>query len=684
MDLKRVRNLGIAAHIDAGKTTVTERILVHTGREHRAGRVDEGTAVMDWMAEERERGITITAAATTVYWRDHRLTLIDTPGHVDFTVEVERCMRVLDGAILVIDAVAGVQAQSETVCRQMARHGVPWIAFVNKCDRPGADFLAATASLADRLGVRPLPIQYPILTDPGIEGLVDLVTGRAWSFDQKANGGQPVPRDLPAGLEDEVGVLRSELWETLAEWDEGILEAVLEERPVDEAAVRAALRRATVAGELVPILCGTALHDVGMPSLLDAVVDYLPSPADRPPIQGEDPGGGPAKERPADPAAPLSLLAFKIQADRHGDLTFARVYSGTLQPGAKVFNPRARKKERVGRILRMHAESGETLEEAGPGDIVAITGLKFTKTGDTLCDKQDTVLLEALSFPEPVISMVVEPASSADRDKLRQALERLEHEDPSLRVREDEDTGQWLVEGMGELHLEVVQHRLEDDFGVKPRLGKPRVSYREAVVRTGTGSARVARTLGGKEIFGAVSLELVPDKEAVTPRVVWDDADAVPSEMVPAVEEAVVMEVMSGPRFGFPLVQGMVRITGGESGEKDDPAGFAQAATQALREAMGEAEICVLEPMMSFVIEAPEEYVSGIIADLNSRSAALGEVRGEAGIGFVRGTVALSKMVGYSTVVRSLSQGRADFSMEPAGYGPISEDELVDRGLSWR
>jgi elongation factor G len=532
--------------------------------------------------------------------------------------------------------------------------------------------------------VRPLPIQYPILTDPGIEGLVDLVTGRAWSFDQKANGGQPVPRDLPAGLEDEVGVLRSELWETLAGWDEGILEAVLEERPVDEAAVRAALRRATVAGELVPILCGTALHDVGMPSLLDAVVDYLPSPADRPPIQGEDPGGGPAKERPADPAAPLSLLAFKIQADRHGDLTFARVYSGTLQPGAKVFNPRARKKERVGRILRMHAESGEALEEAGPGDIVAITGLKFTKTGDTLCDKQDTVLLEALSFPEPVISMVVEPASSADRDKLRQALERLEHEDPSLRVREDEDTGQWLVEGMGELHLEVVQHRLEDDFGVKPRLGKPRVSYREAVVRTGTGSARVARTLGGKEIFGAVSLELVPDKEAVTPRVVWDDADAVPSEMVPAVEEAVVMEVMSGPRFGFPLVQGMVRITGGESGEKDDPAGFAQAATLALREAMGEAEICVLEPMMSFEIEAPEEYVSGIIADLNSRSAALGEVRGEAGTGFVRGTVALSKMVGYSTVVRSLSQGRADFSMEPAGYGPISEDELVDRGLSWR
>ncbi|MDP6368540.1 MAG: elongation factor G, partial [Planctomycetota bacterium] len=631
MELSRVRNIGIAAHIDAGKTTVTERILFHTGREHRVGRVDEGTAVMDWMAEERERGITITAAATSVSWRDHRLNVIDTPGHVDFTVEVERCMRVLDGAVLVIDAVAGVQAQSETVCRQMARHSVPWIAFVNKCDRPGADFLSAMASLRERLGARPVAIQYPILTNPGIAGVVDLISGQAFTYGGGADGapgagvksGQPQPCKLPAELEDEVGVLRADLWETLADWDETIMGAVLEERPVECGRALLALRRATLAGELVPVLCGTALHDVGTQPLLDAIVDLLPAPTDRPPVSGADPAGGPEKLRPAEPGAPLSLLAFKIQADRHGDLIFARIYSGTLAAGAKVFNTRARKQERIGRIMRMHADSGESLEQAGPGDIVAIRGLKFTGTGDTLCDRQDTLLLESLSFPEPVISMVVEPASAAERDKLRQALERLEHEDPSLRVREDEDTGQWLVEGMGELHLEVVQHRLMSDFNVKPRLGKPRVSYREAVVGAGGGSARVDRTLGGKEIFGAVSLELLPEREAGTPAIVWDDDQAVPREMVPAVEEAITMEVMGGPRFGFPLVQGMVRITGGASGERDDPMGFAQAATQALRDAMAKAEIAVLEPLMSFEIQAPEEFISGIIADLNSRGASL-------------------------------------------------------------
>ncbi len=681
MELSRVRNIGIAAHIDAGKTTVTERILFHTGREHRVGRVDEGTAVMDWMAEERERGITITAAATSVVWRGHHLNLIDTPGHVDFTVEVERCMRVLDGAVLVIDAVAGVQAQSETVCRQMARHAVPWLAFVNKCDRPGADFLAAAASLRERLGARPVAIQYPILTNPGIAGVVDLFTGQAYSFEGGA--GRPRACELPEGLKDEVGVLRADLWEALADWDEGIREAVLEEGAVDEGAARAALRRATLAGELVPVLCGTALHDVGTQPLLDAVVDLLPSPADRPPVFGADPAGGPDKLRPAEPQAPLSLLAFKIQADRHGDLTFARIYSGTLAAGAKVFNTRARKQERIGRIMRMHADSGEALEQAGPGEIVALMGLKFTGTGDTLCDRHDPVLLESLSFPEPVISMVVEPASAAERDKLRQALERLEHEDPSLRVREDDDTGQWLVEGMGELHLEVVQHRLLADFSVKPRLGKPSVAYREAVIRGGGGAARVERTLGGKDVFGDVALELLPDREAGTPGIIWDDDQAVPREMAPAVEEAIAMEVMGGPRFGFPLVHGQVRITGGASGERDDPVGFAQAATQALRAAMGKAEIAVLEPMMSFEIQAPEEFVSGIIADLNARGAALGEVHSQEGTGFVRGRVPLSRMFGYSTAVRSLSQGRASFSMEPAGFGPLTEQELVTRGLAW-
>lgn len=683
MDLSTLRNLGIVAHIDAGKTTVSERILHCSGVEHLIGQVDDGTAVMDWMAEERERGITITAAATRVVWGGAAINLIDTPGHVDFTVEVERCLRVLDGAVLVIDAVSGVQAQSETVWRQMRSNAVPSIAFVNKCDRVGADFLVAVQSLRERLEAPAIPIQYPLFVEEDggrrFIGVVDLLTREAWTFPD----GEPAPTEIPSGIADEIGVLRSELVDALGDQDDEILQAILDEREPELERLRAALRSAVVRAELVPVLCGAALRGIGIQPLLDAAVAYLPSPLDRPPVKGV----GASEEEPGrlpDPDGSLTALAFKVHADSHGDRTFVRIYAGTMRVGQKLWNPRVRRMERVQRILRMHAVAGEALEEAGPGDIVALTGLKQTATGDTLCDRADPISLEPPIFPEPVIGLVVEPAVSAERDRLRQALERLVHEDPSFRIRENEDTGQWLIEGMGELHLEVQIHRLRDEFRVEPRVGNPRVSYRESVDSPGQGSGKVDRVLGGKEVFGAVSVELLPDREVQQPIVDWGDGAAVPLAFHQVVEEALVREAQSGPHFGFPLVGARIRVIGGESNErKDSEVGFAQAATLALRHAMQAAGIGVLEPLMAFEIQTPEAFSSGIIADLGGRRADVGDVLADADLRTIRGKVPLAQMFGYSTVVRSLSQGRASFTMLPAGFTPVPKSELAARGLVW-
>ncbi len=689
-----MRNLGIVAHIDAGKTTVTERMLFFSGVEHRFGEVDDGTTVMDWMAEERERGITISAAATTLPWRDATLNLVDTPGHVDFTVEVERSMRVLDGAVLVIDAVAGVQAQSETVWRQMRKFGVPAIAFVNKCDRAGADFLAAVESMRRRLEAPAIPIQLPVHRDGDVRAVIDLLSLTALEFDP--TGAEP-PRSvpIPAELTDDVQILRSELVDALAAEDEVLLSAVLEEKRDPEAEeLRRALRARVVGGTIVPVLCGSALHNVGIQPLLDAVVDYLPSPAEVPPIRGETPEGEPV-ERGPERDAPACALAFKMYADAHGDLTFVRVYAGELTPGQELFNPRARKRERIARVLRMHADSRKALDSAGPGEIVALTGLKFTATGDTLCHKRAHVLLEPPAFPEPVITMVVEPESTADREKLRAALARLAHEDPTFLVREDEDTGQWLVAGMGELHLEVVQHRLRSEFHVGAQMGKPRVAYREALRRGGRGASRVDRALGNKEVFGAVEVELAVAPEApeapeapgkAEPRVAWTAAaeSAIPERLRSAVTEALEQGLQNGPQFGFPLVEAAVRVTGGESQPgKDAELAFSQAAAGALRHALSEARVVLLEPWMSFTIESPAEFSSGILADLNGRRA---EVTGVDALGDLRvltGTVPLANMFGYSTVVRSLSQGRAGFSMLPSGFREVPPEELEARGLVW-
>ncbi len=689
-DLARIRNIGVAAHIDAGKTTVSERLLFVSGVEHRIGEVDDGTATLDYLPEERERGITITAAATTLPWREHSINLIDTPGHVDFGIEVERSLRVLDGAVLVIDAVAGVQAQSETVWRQMRRHHVPAIAFVNKCDRAGADFLAAVASLRKRLGASAVPVQYPWFEDGQLAGVVDLLERRALDYlhGHAHPEDPPLEVPLPAALADEVGVLRSELVDALADTDDTLMADVLEGREPPAAALRAALRRAVLAQRLLPVLCGAALRSIGIEPVLDAIVDWLPSPLDVPPVRGREPRSGALVERATDPAAPLCALAFKVHAEAHGDLHFVRVYSGILKPGAHLSNPRTGRHERPGRLLRIHADQRTQVESAGPGEIVAVTGLKHVTTGDTLCDEHAPIVLETLVAPEAVISMVLEPRSTLDRDKLRLALERLEREDPTFHQKEDESSGQWLVSGMGELHLEVMLHRLQREHHVEASMGRPRVNYRETP-RIGApparGSGRVERALNGHNVFGAVELELSAAAEgAAGVQVEWAPGAQVPQALRAAVAQALSDSAQVGPRFGFPMVGARIVVTGGESRPKEDSeAGFVHAAAIALREASEAAEIDLLEPLMSFEIEGPSEFSSGILADLNARRAEVTGVESAGPLRIVRGTVALSAMFGYATAVRSLSQGRASFSMLPAGFRTVPEGELVARGLVW-
>jgi elongation factor G len=690
VQLDRLRNIGIAAHIDAGKTTVSERLLFYSGVEHAIGEVDDGTATMDWMPEERERGITITAAATTLPWREHTLNLIDTPGHVDFTIEVERSLRVLDGAILVIDAVAGVQAQSEAVWRQMRRHRVPGIVFVNKCDRAGADFMAAVESVKRRLGAPAIPIQYPLHDGPALIGVCDVVARRALDFASTQREPGDPPREIPAPstVADEIAVLRSELVDALADGEDALIEAVLEGRDVEPAAILAALRKRTLAGTLVPVLCGAALRNVGIQPLLDAVVDLLPSPRDVAAVSGVDPRTGERASRPADPEAPVAALAFKLQAEAHGDLTYLRVYSGRIAAGETLLNPRTKKHERIGRLLRMHANARTAIESAGPGEIVAVTGLKTTVTGDTLCAHAAPIVLEPVHPPAPVISMVVEPRSTLDRDKMRAALQRLAREDPTFHQREDEATGQWVIAGMGELHLEVALHRLKSEFKVDASMGPPRVAYREAL-RAGSGSVRgagrVERQIAGKEVFGAVELELAPLGDgAASIEIGWAAGCAVPEAFRAAVADSLALSAQVGPRFGFPLVGARIELTRGESRPRlDSEIAFVQASALALREATQGAAIDVLEPVMAFEVETPAEFGSGVIADLNARRAEIEAVEGHGATKVIRGKVPLSAMFGYSTAVRSLSQGRASFSMRPAGFQVVPEGDLAGRGLTW-
>ncbi len=689
--LERMRNLGIVAHIDAGKTTVSERILFYTGVESRMGEVHEGTATMDYLAEERARGITISAAATSVPWRGHEIHLIDTPGHVDFTVEVERCMRVLDGAVLVVNGVAGVQAQSETVWRQMKRHGVRALAFVNQLDRPGADFFRCIVDLKQRLGLPVVPVQYPLVSGREQRALVDLVTHQAFEFPAPDQGRTPRAIPIPPEVADEVGVLRAELLDVLAEESEAVLAALLEEREPEPALLRAALRARVLAGTLVPVLGGAALRNIGIQPLLDAVVDYLPSPAEAGSVHGVHALTGAPLERAPDPRGPVSALAFKLVADANEDLLFVRVYSGVVRPGAKLYNPRVKRMERVARVLRMHADQKTALAEARPGEIVALTGCKLSVTGDTLCEHDQPILLERPVFPAPVLTRVIEPRSSADRERLQAALERLAFEDPTFTVRQDEDTGQWLVAGMGELHLEIKQHRLAEDFHLAVSAGEPRVAYREALIGSAAGSGRVDRVLGGVHVFGALELELGPppapaagEAAAGGIEIEWDEHCLVPADFRAAVSEGVRLEAQVGPRFGFPLAGARVRLTGGESrpGLDCEP-GFVQAASLALRNALAAAEVALLEPLMEFEIGAPSEAMSAILGDLNAKKAEIRQLSAEGDWRTVTGSVPLFHVFGYATTLRSLSQGRASFALTPAGFRRVPEPELGARGLAW-
>ena len=728
MSIEKLRNIGIVAHIDAGKTTISERILYYTGVERRMGEVHEGTATMDWMEEERRRGITITSAATSVPWRAHTINLIDTPGHVDFTVEVERCMRVLDGAVLVLNAVNGVQAQSETVWRQMRRHRVAALAFVNQLDRPGADFLGAVRDLRERLGAPAIPIQFPVGSGREARAVVDLIRGVCLRFPEGDKGRRapegPVQEAVPEELADEVGVLRSELIDALADDDEELFACVLEEREPDEAALVRALREAVASGRLLPVLCGAALRNVGVQPLLDAIVDYLPSPAERPAVRGLSPQDGTELERPPVADGPLCALVFKLMADANEDLLFTRIYSGSLRPGQKVFNPRVGRMERIARVLRMHADARQPLEEAGPGEIVALSGLKMSATGDSLGGHDDAVLLERPSFADPVITRVVEPRATGDREKLRQALERLAFEDPSFHPKEDEETGQWRIAGMGELHLEIKEHRLRDEFGLEVTVGQPRVAYREAPTVAARAEARIDRQLGGARVVKEVGLEMFAiDTEGATrseagggsqergaqqdesdapgdapgdgqnddrsddrnaERIEWSSEVALHESLRPALEDALSHGLSVGPRFGYPVMGARLRIVSasGEVGA-DGEAGLVQAAGQALRQALAAAEVVLVEPVMEFEIESPAEFMSGVIAALNAKRAAIRDLSAEEGVRAVRGRVPLFEMFGFATTLRSLSQGRAHFTLSPAGFRRVPEDVLEARGMVW-
>jgi len=683
-DLALVRNFGIVAHIDAGKTTLSERLLFYTGKEHQMGEVHHGTAKMDYLPEEQERGITITAAATTLGWRGHELHLIDTPGHVDFTAEVERSLRVLDGAVVVFDAVNGVEAQSETVWRQATRYHVPRCCFVNKMDRPGADFDRSLESIRARLHGTPVAVTMPVGRGEDLAGVVDLLTLEMLTFG--ADQGRTVTRGpVPADLQAEAELRRQELVDLVVEHSEAAGEKFLAGETLTVADLKAGLRQATLAARLFPALCGAAFKNVGVQTVLDAVVDYLPSPLDAGAIDGKDPARPDrAEHREPDPDGPLCALAFKIVGDAHGDLTFVRVYSGTLTQGQGLWNPRLGRHERAMRLLRMHANEREAVERAVAGDIVALVGLKETATGDTLCDKKAPIVLESMHFPEPVMSMRIEPKTNADRDRLVEALARLAREDPTFRTHVSPDTGETLIEGMGELHLEVLIHRLVRDLGVAANVGKPRVAYRQTVAGAGEATFTFERQIASKAHVATVTLTVasapgaggVSFKNEARP-------DHVPPVCVAAVERGVRGASGGAAGFAWPAIDVEAVLVDGKTHELVPPSeiAFEAAAAKAYEQAFEAATPVLLEPAMRIEVHTPNEFTGDILADLNRRRVLI-ESNDQMGDGRVLvGRAPLSSMFGYSTAVRSLSQGRAGYSMEPAGYEPVPPD--VAKNLSF-
>jgi elongation factor G len=678
--LDRVRNIGIMAHIDAGKTTTTERILYYTGRTHKMGEVHEGAATMDWMAQEQERGITITSAATTAEWRDFRINIIDTPGHVDFTVEVERSLRVLDGAVAVFDSVAGVQPQSETVWRQADRYRVPRIAFINKMDRTGADFDAAVQSMRDRLGATPLPIHVPIGQEEAFEGVVDLVEMKAITY-VNALGTEFSLGEIPAHLVDSAEAGHHALIDGIAEFDDELMETYLEdESSVTPDMIRRALRRGTLAGRITPVLAGSAFKNKGVQPLLDAIVDYLPSPVDVPPVQGLDPKSAEEETRPPELDAPFAALAFKVMTDPFvGKLTYFRVYSGQVKAGGRVLNTTNGKTERIGRILQMHANHREEREEIGAGEIAAAVGLKFTTTGDTLAVDSDPIVLESMSFPDPVISVAIEPKTKADQDKLSQALQRLAEEDPTFRVSSDEETGQTLIAGMGELHLEIIVDRLMREFRVEGNVGRPQVAYRETIGRPAEKiQGKFVRQTGGSGQYGDVVINLYPQE----PGGGYEFQDKIvggkiPKEYIPAVDAGIEEAMSSGILAGYPVVDIRVELVDGSYHEVDSSErAFKIAGSMAFKEGMKRAKPRLLEPVMAVEVVTPEDFLGDVIGNLNGRRGRIEQIEPVGGSQSsssqsIRASVPLAEMFGYATDLRSMTQGRATFTMQFDRYEEV-------------
>jgi len=672
--LARTRNIGIMAHIDAGKTTTTERILFYTGVSHRMGEVHDGAATMDWMEQERERGITITAAATTCFWHDHRINIIDTPGHVDFTIEVERSLRVLDGAVAVFDSVQGVEPQSETVWRQADKYRVPRIAFMNKMDRVGADFYASVQSVVDRLGANPVPIQLPVGREGEYRGAVDLVKMKAYIYDDESLGAKYKVEEIPADLTDLAKEFREKMLEAVAEFDEQVLERYLNGHALSVEEVQRAIRAGTIAMKVTPVLCGSAFKNKGVQPLLDAVVDYLPSPQDVPPVVGMDPNTNKEVTRQVSDDEPFAALAFKIMTDPFaGQLTFFRMYSGTLKTGTSVYNITKGTKERVGRLLKMHANKREDIDEVYAGDIAAAVGLKGATTGDTLCDDKHPVLLEVMKFPEPVIAMAIEPKTKQDQEKLGFSLQKLAQEDPSFRVRSDEETGQTIISGMGELHLEIIVDRLLREFKVDANVGKPEVAFRETIRGRAEAEAKYIKQTGGRGQYGHVVITVEPGEPGIgldfVSKIV---GGTIPREYIPAIEKGIRERMESGVLAGYPLRDVRVRLIDGSYHDVDsNEMAFKIAGSMAFQDGCRKADPVLLEPIMKVEVLVPQEYMGDVIGNLNARRGKIQGIKVRAGSQAIEAGVPLSEMFGYATDLRSRTQGRATYSMEFDRYEPV-------------
>jgi len=672
--LNMYRNIGIMAHIDAGKTTTTERILYYTGKSYKIGEVHEGTATMDWMEQEQERGITITSAATTCFWNDHRINIIDTPGHVDFTIEVERSLRVLDGAVACFDGVAGVEPQSETVWRQADKYKVPRMCFVNKLDRTGASFERCVEMIKDRLGARPAVLYLPIGIEGGFKGLVDLVENRAIIWLEESLGAKFEYQDIPDDLKDAAATARAELIEMAVEQDDAVMEAYLEGNEPDVATLKALIRKGTLDFAFVPVLCGSAFKNKGVQPLLDAVVDYLPSPLDIPPVQGLKLDGETPDERPATDDAPFSALAFKIMNDPFvGTLTFARIYSGKLETASSVQNSVKDKKEKVGRMLLMHANDREDIQVAYAGDIVALAGLKDTTTGDTLCAQNAPIILERMEFPEPVITLSVEPKTKADQEKMGVALNRLSREDPSFRVSSDHESGQTIIAGMGELHLEILVDRMKREFKVEANVGAPQVAYREYLAKPVELTYTHKKQSGGSGQFGEVRVSVIPGERGSGFQF-FDEVKGgnIPKEYIPSVEKGMRETAQTGSLIGFPIIDFEVHLTDGKYHDVDSSAlAFEICARGAMREVAQKAGIKLLEPIMKVEVVTPEDYLGDVIGDMNSRRGQIQGTDSRGNAQTVEAMVPLANMFGYVNQLRSFTQGRAQYSMQFSHYDEV-------------